>query len=159
MKCPSCDNDNDRVVDSRSARDGLAVRRRRECLNCGERFTTFEYIESRQLLVVKRDGRRVEYDRGKLISGIARACEKRPVSAAMMDGVGDAVEKELLAELSREIPSEKIGELVMKHLRALDEVAYVRFASVYRSFRDVDEFMSELRVLLDNRESGETDGD
>ena len=159
MKCPACDNDNDRVVDSREGREGLAVRRRRECLDCGERFTTFEYIESRQLLVVKRDGRRVEYDRGKLISGIARACEKRPVSAAMMDGVGDAVEKELLAELSREITSELIGELVMKHLRALDEVAYVRFASVYRSFKDVDEFMSELRVLLDNREAGETDID
>lgn len=159
MKCPACDNDNDKVVDSRSARDGLAVRRRRECLNCGERFTTFEYIESRQLLVVKRDGRRVEYDRGKLVSGIAKACEKRPISAAMVDGVADAVEKELLSELTREITSEVVGELVMKHLRALDEVAYVRFASVYRSFRDVDEFMSELRLLLDNRESGEGDRD
>ena len=154
MKCPACGIDDDKVIDSRSARDGLAVRRRRQCLQCGERFTTYEYIETKQLLVIKRDGRRVEYDRGKLISGIARACEKRPVPAERMDAIADAVERELSADMSQEVTSRQIGEIVMQHLRELDEVAYVRFASVYRSFRDVDAFMYELRTLLDGNDGG-----
>ena len=153
MKCPRCGADDDKVVDSRSVRDGLAVRRRRECASCAERFTTYEYIEAKQFLVVKRDGHRVEFDRSKVVGGIARACEKRPVSLEQMEAVADAVERELAAGLSREVPSHVIGELVMKQLKGLDEVAYVRFASVYRSFKDVDEFMRELRGILDGKEA------
>jgi len=130
----------------------MAVRRRRECLRCGERFTTFEAVEDKPFLVVKRDGHRTSFDRGKIISGLARACEKRPVSLDQMEGIADAVERRLSDGVPREIPSVEIGGLVMEELRALDEVAYVRFASVYRSFRDVDEFMSELRSLLDAKE-------
>lgn len=154
MKCPRCGVDEDHVVDSRSARDGRAVRRRRECLACGDRFTTFESVEDKALLVVKRDGERVAFDRDKIVHGIARACEKRPVSLAQMTEVADRVEKALTGEDAREIVSGEIGEMVMRELRGLDEVAYVRFASVYRSFRDVDEFMSELRHLLDGKEDG-----
>lgn len=152
MKCPRCGEDNDKVVDSRPARDGQAIRRRRECVACGERYTTYEYVEAKTFLVIKRDGRRVEYDRGKLVGGIARACEKRPVSLEQMEAMADAVERELGAGLQREVPSSAVGELVMRQLRGVDEVAYVRFASVYRSFKDVDEFMSELRGLLDGKE-------
>ncbi len=152
MRCPSCQQDDDRVIDSRSAREGMAVRRRRECLRCGERFTTFEAVEDKPFLVVKRDGDRVTFDRGKIISGLARACEKRPVSLDEMEGVANAVERKLYEGVPREIPSVEIGELVMTELRNLDEVAYVRFASVYRSFRDVDEFMLELRTLLSRKE-------
>ncbi len=154
MKCPRCGTDDDRVVDSRSAREGLAVRRRRECAACGERFTTYEYIEAKQFRVIKRDGHRVEFDRTKVIGGIARACEKRPVTLEQMEAVADAVERDLAAGPSLEISSGDIGELVMKRLRSVDEVAYVRFASVYRSFKDVDEFMAELRQILDGKETG-----
>ena len=157
MKCPRCGVDDDRVVDSRSVRDGLAVRRRRECAACGERFTTYEYIEAKQFRVIKRDGQRVEFDRAKVIGGIARACEKRPVSMEQMEAVADAVERDLAAGLSLEVESGAIGELVMKRLRDVDEVAYVRFASVYRSFKDVDEFMTELRQILDGKEIGRDD--
>lgn len=155
MKCPRCGEDNDRVVDSRAVRDGGAVRRRRECLACGERFTTYEAIETRPLLVIKKDGRRVEYDRAKVVAGIAKACEKRPVPAERIEAMADAVESEIAGSLAREVPSQTIGRLVMEQLRGVDEVAYVRFASVYRSFRDVEEFMTELRGLLDGREPGE----
>ena len=154
MKCPRCAVDNDKVIDSRTVREGLAVRRRRECLGCGERFTTYESIETKPVLVVKRDGRRLEYDRAKVVRGITRACEKRPVSSDQIEAVADAVEHDLATSMVTESPSQTIGELVMKHLRMVDEVAYVRFASVYRSFRDVDEFMQELRALLDGREGG-----
>jgi len=154
VRCPRCDADDDRVVDSRPARDGRAVRRRRECLSCGERFTTFESVERHPLLVVKRDGERVAFDRDKIVRGIARACEKRPVSLEQMTAVAERVEQELEADAPREVASQTVGELVMRELRNLDEVAYVRFASVYRSFRDVDEFMAELRGLLDGREDG-----
>ncbi len=157
MKCPRCGADNDHVVDSRQVHDGRAVRRRRECDACGERFTTYEYVEARTVLVVKRDGRREEYDRAKVIAGIARACEKRPVPLARMEAIADAVERELAAGFQREVPAARIGELVMERLREVDEVAYVRFASVYRSFKDVDEFMRELRTLLRGR--GEDDDD
>ncbi len=154
MKCPRCAVDNDKVIDSRTVREGLAVRRRRECLDCGERFTTYESIETKPVLVVKRDGRRIEYDRAKVVRGITRACEKRPVSSDQIESVADAVEHDLATSMVTESPSQTIGELVMHHLRMVDEVAYVRFASVYRSFRDVDEFMQELRALLDGREGG-----
>ncbi len=152
MKCPRCAKDNDRVVDSRTVRDGLAVRRRRECLECGERFTTYESIETKPVLIVKRDGRRMEYDRAKVVRGVTRACEKRPVSSESIEAIVDAVEHELATGMAAEVPSQLIGELVMRQLREVDEVAYVRFASVYRSFRDVDEFMHELRDLLDGKE-------
>lgn len=155
MKCPRCGVDNDRVVDSRAVRDGGAVRRRRECLACGERFTTYEAVETRPLLVVKKDGRRVEYDRAKVVTGIAKACEKRPVPLERIEAIADAVEAEIAGSLAREVPSQTIGRLVMEQLRRTDEVAYVRFASVYRSFRDVEEFMAELRGLLDNRDGRE----
>ena len=151
MKCPRCGADDDKVVDSRSAREGLAVRRRRECAACGERFTTYEYIEAKQFRVIKRNCQHVEFDRAKIIGGIARACEKRPVTLEQMEAVADAVERDLAANLSLEVPSGAVGELVMKRLRDVDEVAYVRFASVYRSFKDVDEFMSELREMLDRK--------
>jgi len=151
VKCPRCGADDDKVVDSRSAREGLAVRRRRECAACGERFTTYEYIEAKQFRVIKRNGQHVEFDRAKIIGGIARACEKRPVTLEQMEAVADAVERDLAANLSLEVPSGAVGELVMKRLRDVDEVAYVRFASVYRSFKDVDEFMSELREMLDRK--------
>ncbi len=151
MKCPSCGADDDKVVDSRSAREGRAIRRRRECVACGERFTTYEYVEIKPFLVIKRDGRRVEYDRTKVIGGIARACEKRAVSLEEMEAMADAVERDLAGGLQREVPSAAVGELVMAQLRGKDEVAYVRFASVYRSFKHVDEFMSELRGLLDRK--------
>ncbi len=153
MNCPRCGVDDDKVIDSRSARDGQAVRRRRECVACGERFTTYEYVEAKTLHLVKRDGRRVAYDRSKVLGGISRACEKRPVSLERMEAIADAVERELSGSLNREIPTRDVGELVMRELRAVDEVAYVRFASVYRSFKDVDEFMSELRGLLDGKEA------
>ena len=155
MKCPRCGIDDDKVIDSRPAREGQAVRRRRECLDCGERFTTFEYVEAKTLLVVKRDGHRVAYDRSKILGGVARACEKRPVTLERMEAIADAVERELAGDASREVSTREVGELVMSKLREEDEVAYVRFASVYRSFKDVDEFMSELRHLLDGKEAGD----
>ncbi len=152
MKCPRCGEDNDRVVDSRSVREGEAVRRRRECLACGERFTTYEAVEMKPVLVVKKDGRRVEYQRGKVVAGIVKACEKRPVPLERIEAIADAVEREIAGSLTREIPAQSIGRLVMEELRKVDEVAYVRFASVYRSFRDVEEFMAELRQLLDAKD-------
>ena len=155
VKCPSCGTDDDKVVDSRSVREGLAVRRRRECTACQERFTTYEYIEAKQFRVIKRDGQRVEFDRTKVVGGIARACEKRPVTLEQMEAVADAVERDLASSLSLEVPSRDIGELVMGRLRDVDEVAYVRFASVYRSFKDVDEFMKELRQILDGKEDAD----
>jgi transcriptional repressor NrdR len=152
VKCPGCGVDNDRVIDSRAVREGSAVRRRRECLGCGERFTTYEAVETRPLLVIKKDGRRVPYDRTRVVTGITKACEKRPVSLERVEAMADAVEREIGGSLAREVPSQTIGRLVMEQLRAVDEVAYVRFASVYRSFRDVEEFMRELRGLLAGRE-------
>jgi transcriptional repressor NrdR len=152
MRCPRCGEDDDRVIDSRLAREGSAVRRRRECLACGERFTTYEYVELKPLIVVKKDGRRVSYERDKVVGGIVKACEKRPVPVEAIEDIADAVERALEGGLAREVSSERIGQLVMEHLRRTDEVAYVRFASVYRSFKDVEEFMAELRGLLDGNE-------
>jgi len=152
VRCPRCADDNDRVIDSRAVREGSAVRRRRECLVCGERFTTYEAVETRPLLVIKKDGRRVPYDRARVMTGMAKACEKRPVPLERLEAIADFVEREAGGSLAREVPSQTIGRLVMEQLREVDEVAYVRFASVYRSFRDVEEFMRELRGLLAGRE-------
>ncbi len=150
MKCPYCGSLEDKVVDSRSVREGAAIRRRRECLECGKRFTTYEYIEHSPVLVIKRDGKRDEFQRDKLLNGIIASCHKRPVSAEQIEEAVDRIEGEILTMGKTEISSIEIGEIVMKFLRTLDEVAYVRFASVYREFRDVDEFeeiLDELETL------------
>ncbi|MGB3564331.1 MAG: transcriptional regulator NrdR [Thermoanaerobaculia bacterium] len=151
MKCPFCAQTNDRVVDSRETQNGLTVRRRRECLSCGRRFTSYERIEDIPYMVVKRDGTRVEFDRKKLLVGLHKACEKRPVAAKSLDEIVDAVEQQLHEREDREMATTEIGTYVMTHLRQLDQVAYVRFASVYRKFEDIDEFMSELKNLLRHR--------
>ncbi|MGB6367931.1 MAG: transcriptional regulator NrdR [Thermoanaerobaculia bacterium] len=151
MKCPFCAQTNDRVVDSRETQNGLTVRRRRECLSCGRRFTSYERIEDIPDMVVKRDGTRVEFDRKKLLVGLHKACEKRPVAAKSLDEIVDAVEQQLHEREDREMATTEIGTYVMTHLRQLDQVAYVRFASVYRKFEDIDEFMSELKNLLRHR--------
>lgn len=145
------------MVDSRSTREGSAIRRRRECLQCQNRFTTYEYVESTPVLVVKKDGRRVAFDREKVIGGVMRSCEKRPVSRDQIDRLADRVAARLFSGARDEVTSVEIGEAVMDELEELDEVAYVRFASVYRSFRNVNQFMDELRSLLDRHEP--TDGD
>lgn len=151
MKCPFCGHVKDKVVDSRESGPGDAIRRRRECLECGRRFTTYERIEEIPYLVVKKDGRREAFDRHKLMSGLMRACEKRPVSAKALSDIVDGVEQRLNDSAEREIAASEIGEYVMARLRELDKVAYVRFASVYRKFEDVQEFMAELRDLLETR--------
>lgn len=151
MKCPFCANLESKVVDSRPADEGASIRRRRECLNCGKRFTTYETMESLPLVVVKKDGSRQSFDKDKVLRSMIRACEKRSVPMDRLIRIADAIEQELQNSLDREIPSEKIGELVMHHLRTVDEVAYVRFASVYRQFRDIDTFLAELNKLLAER--------
>ncbi len=148
MRCPSCGFEEDKVIDSRSTKEGTVTRRRRECLRCSHRFTTYEYIEPAQLVVVKKDGRRQDFDRSKVLQGILKACEKRPIPRERIEEVTDEIVSELQSEFRNEIPSSEIGERVMKHLRELDEVAYVRFASVYRHFEDITEFMQELRSLI-----------
>ncbi len=148
MKCPFCGHQEDKVVDSRSSSDGISIRRRRECLSCGKRFTTYEHIEEQPLMVVKKDGRREAFDRHKLLAGLVKACEKRPVSMDDLEKLVDEVERELSQQFEREVPSREIGERVMKRLHNLDPVAYVRFASVYREFKDVEQFMRELKDLL-----------
>ncbi len=148
MKCPFCGYKEDKVVDSRATAEESAVRRRRECLKCGKRFTTYEYVEEVSLLVIKKDGRREPFDRKKILAGIIRACEKRPVSVEKMEGVVVQVERAVQRKSDREVPSNRIGELVMEKLKAIDDVAYVRFASVYRQFKDVGQFMLELKDIL-----------
>ena len=148
MRCPSCDHLEDRVVDSRTSRGGRATRRRRECLHCGRRFTTYERIEEEPLAVRKRTGESETYDRAKLLASIGTACAKRPVSIAEIDALVEEIEGELEATDAREISSRELGEKVMKRLRLLDQVAYVRFASVYRNFQDTTEFMEEVRELV-----------
>ena len=148
MKCPSCEYEEDKVIDSRSTKEGTVTRRRRECLKCGHRYTTYEYIEPAQMIVVKKDGSRQEFDRRKVLEGIIKACEKRPIPREKIEEVTDSIVTELQAEFRNEIASSEIGERVMQHLRNLDEVAYVRFASVYRHFEDITEFMQELRTLI-----------
>jgi len=147
MRCPKCAGIDDKVVDSRSNRDGLLIRRRRECLKCGARFTTYEEIFHEKLRVKKRDGQYEEFDRRKLLAGIEKACEKRPVSTEKIELLAERVIAELENEHGREVPSMKIGERVMEHLRKLDEVAYVRFASVYRQFRDAEQFIDEIKQI------------
>ena len=152
MKCPFCGANEDKVIDSREASDAGAIRRRRECIKCQRRFTTYERLEESPLLVVKRDGRREPFDRKKVMSGVLKACEKRPIPMEKMESLVDQVEREINQEFEKEVSSIEIGERVMKHLSALDEVAYVRFASVYRSFKDINQFMKELRDLLSKKQ-------
>ncbi len=151
MKCPFCGYLDSKVVDSRPTEDGSSIRRRRECLSCRKRFTTFEVMESLPVVVIKKDGSRESFDRSKLLNGMIRACEKRPVSFETMEKIADEIEQSLQNELNREVPSAKIGEMVMDRLKDVDEVAYVRFASVYRQFKDISTFMNELNKLLQEK--------
>ena len=153
MKCPFCGSSDDRVVDSRESREGEVIRRRRECVSCGRRFTSYETIEEIPYMVVKNDGRREAFDRKKLRAGLVKACEKRPVAPARLDTIVDEIETRLHEIEERELPTTRIGALVMERLRELDQVAYVRFASVYRKFEDVDEFLHELKSLIDRTET------
>lgn len=153
MICPYCGHREDKVIDSREASDGAAIRRRRECMKCERRFTTYERLEESPLLVIKRDGRREPFDRKKLLSGILKACEKRPIPMERLEVLVDEVERELGQKFEKEIPSVEIGARVMQRLHDLDEVAYVRFASVYRSFKDLNQFMKELREMLNKRQT------
>ena len=148
MRCPYCNFPKDKVVDSRSSGDGLVIRRRRECLKCKCRFTTYERQEKILLMVIKKDGRRESFDREKILNGVVRACEKRPISMERIEELVDEVERILQGRLEKEVPSQEVGELVMKGLYGLDEVAYIRFASVYRQFRDITDFMKEVKDLL-----------
>ncbi len=151
MKCPYCSANDDRVVDSRENRDGLAIRRRRECLSCQRRFTSYERLEDIPYMVVKRDGSRAEFDRSKLLAGLRKACEKRPVSPRDLETMVDEVERRLSESEDREISTTDIGAFVMSGLKDLDQVAYVRFASVYRQFEDIEAFMDEVRNLVTQR--------
>lgn len=151
MKCPYCAYEESKVIDSRSADDGERIRRRRECLKCNKRFTTHEIVETVPIMVIKRDKTREPFSREKLCSGLLRACEKRPVPIATIDAVVSNIEANIQNSLDREVTSEKIGELAMEHLKKIDEVAYVRFASVYRQFKDINTFMQELNNLLKSK--------
>ena len=149
MKCPYCEYFESKVIDSRPTDEGQAIRRRRECINCSKRFTTYEKIEEIPLMIVKKDGNRQAYDRNKILNGIIKACEKRPVSMSIIERIVDDIEKNLSNSLEKEITSVEIGEMIMNKLKDVDEVAYVRFASVYRQFKDVNSFMEELNKILD----------
>lgn len=148
MKCPYCGSEDGRVIDSRPAEDNTAIRRRRECLSCMRRFTTYETLETISLAVIKSDNSRQPYDRSKILRGIIRACEKRPVSLPQMEKIADNIESELYQSMEKEVTSTEIGERVMKHLKEVDEVAYVRFASVHKHFSDIETFMEELKKLI-----------
>jgi transcriptional repressor NrdR len=152
VKCAYCGHLGDKVVDSRESKDGDVIRRRRECLKCGRRFTSYERIDEIPYMVVKKDGSRERFDRQKLVAGLLKACEKRPVRIGALESVADRIETMLQEKSEREIPTTDIGAVVMQALRALDKVAFVRFASVYRNFRDLDEFKDELNALLKTRE-------
>ena len=151
MKCPYCSYLESKVIDSRPAEEGTSIRRRRECLSCQKRFTIYEIVERVPLIVVKRDGSRQAFDKSKLINGMVRACEKRPVTMAQIEHIADEIEQELQGSLEREIATQEIGEMVMTRLKDVDEVAYVRFASVYRSFKDINTFMEELSKILSEK--------
>lgn len=155
MKCPFCGHLDSKVLDSRPADDGNAIRRRRECIDCGRRFTTYEKVDEIPLIVVKKDGRREVFDRNKVLGGIIKACEKRPISMSQMEAIADNIEKELRNKMDSEVDTEQIGEKVMEKLGNLDQVAYVRFASVYRQFKDVNSFLEELDKLLKKNNIGE----
>ena len=148
MRCPFCNHDEDRVIDSRPSDEGSAIRRRRECIACGARFTTYEKVENIPMLVIKKDGTREPFNREKLMSGILKSCEKRPVSTQQIDGLVNSIEAQAQNSLKREISSREVGEMVMEGLKQIDEVAYVRFASVYRQFKDVNSFLEELNEML-----------
>lgn len=151
MKCPFCVNLEDKVIDSRTSKEGDAIRRRRECLKCGKRFTSYERVEDVVPMVVKKDGRREPFDRPKILRGLEKACEKRPVSVEALEGIVDSIEKKLITLGVKEIPSTWVGEEVMSSLRELDKVAYVRFASVYRQFKDISELMNEVKTLFEQK--------
>ena len=151
MKCPYCGYQESKVVDSRHSEDNTSIRRRRECLSCQKRFTTYETVESRPMVVVKKDNSRQSFDRSKILNGMVRACEKRPVAMADLEHAVDEIEQIIQNSLDREVSTERIGELVMERLKPLDEVAYVRFASVYRQFKDINSFMHELTKILEER--------
>jgi len=153
VKCPFCDHLDDKVVDSRLAREGQLIRRRRECLSCKRRYTTYERIEETQPVVVKKDGRRELFDRQKILAGLKKACEKRPIKTDDIEAVTDRIEKRVQEKGETEVPSRTIGEEIMRELRDLDQVAYVRFASVYRDFKDIDQFMNELRSLARDKQA------
>jgi transcriptional repressor NrdR len=156
MKCPSCSSTENKVVDSRTARDGDAIRRRRECLACGARFTTYEYVERTQVLVIKKDGRREPFRREKLAEGVSKACEKRPIPRDRVDALLDRVELRIQAMGQSEVESRSVGEAVMEELARLDQIAYVRFASVYRDFRDVNHFLDEIKRVLEARRGSDS---
>ncbi len=151
MKCPFCGYTESKVIDSRPAEDGEKIRRRRECLKCEKRFTTYEIIETTPLMVIKKDKSREAFDRNKLLSGLLRACEKRPVAMNTLEQVVDDIQIALQNSLEKEVPSQRIGELAMEKLKGVDEVAYVRFASVYRQFKDINSFMAELKLILESK--------
>ena len=152
MKCPFCGHLEDKVVDSRESKEGEVIRRRRQCLDCGRRFTSYERMDDIPYMVIKKDGSRERFERQKVIAGMLKACEKRPVSVAALEQVADRIEVTLQDRPEKEIRAEEIGSFLMEELRSLDKVAYVRFASVYRHFRDIGEFMTELRGLLDAKD-------
>ncbi|MEO0086660.1 MAG: transcriptional regulator NrdR [candidate division WOR-3 bacterium] len=156
MRCPNCNVDNDRVIDSRPVLNGEAIRRRRECLNCGQRFTTFEYIEQIPLMVIKSDGRREPYNREKLIKGIVLACRKRPISQEKIQEIVNLIEKEMIDNNQLEVESKYLGERVLDYLKRIDEVAYVRFASVYKNFQNIDEFIKEIKKMKKEEEDGKS---
>lgn len=151
MKCPFCINLEDKVIDSRTSKEGDSIRRRRECLKCGKRFTSYERVEDVVPMVVKKDGRREPFDRPKILRGLEKACEKRPVSVELLEGIVDSIEKKLINLGVKEIQSTWVGEEVMSSLRELDKVAYVRFASVYRQFKDISELMNEVKTLFEQK--------
>ena len=152
MKCPRCGCSESKVIDSRSTEEGSPIRRRRECLQCAQRFTTFETIEQLPLVVIKRDGSRQSFDKNKLVNSMLKSCEKRSVKLEQLEQIADDIEQSLQSGLDREVSTSVIGEMVMDRLKELDEVAYVRFASVYRSFKDINSFMEELKRLMESRE-------
>ena len=152
MKCPFCTFLEDKVVDSRESKDGDSIRRRRECLQCGRRFTSYERIDEIPYMVVKKDGRREIFERNKIMAGLLRACEKRPISASQLESIVDDVEKNVQESTDREMPTSELGKVIMRRLKELDKVAYVRFASVYLEFEDVSEFMTELKYLVQARD-------
>ena len=156
MRCPKCGNQDDKVIDSRASREGSTIRRRRQCLQCNHRFTTYEEIENEGLMVVKRDGRREEFSREKLLSGLKKACQKRPISPKIIEDLVETIIDEISDKYEREVPGTAIGERVMEALRQIDKVAYVRFASVYRRFEEATEFVSEVNKLESNHDSTQT---
>jgi transcriptional repressor NrdR len=156
MRCPKCGNQDDKVIDSRASREGSTIRRRRQCLQCNHRFTTYEEIENEGLMVVKRDGRREEFSREKLLSGLKKACQKRPISPKAIEDLVETVMDEIIDKYDHEVPGMAIGERVMEALRQIDKVAYVRFASVYRRFEEATEFVSEVNKLESNHDSTQT---